>query len=200
MRIDKYQSNRFNNYVIVIFGGTSGIGLMTTIDFISNGAKHVIIASQSEWKWIRAKQKLKNIFPNYSNITPNEIQIFDSTLEYMKCDIRLENNVKNTLKQVINKYKYVNVIYNNAGVQPISGNSDGDDITKLDIESYQMNDGSIIYRIPASSVNSPDEKCSTRATDFCENPIATSIIGTFFCLKWEMYHAFQQSINVPVSL
>lgn len=81
-----------------------------------------------------------------------------------------------------------------------------------------MDDGSIIYRIPPPQPTSKcdcnssglcfyckpshhfKENCSTPASIFCENPIATSAIGMVYCLKWEMYYAFQQSSNIPVSI
>lgn len=187
----------------MIFGGTSGIGLTTVIDFIKHGASHIIIAGRSEWKWERAKNILEDEFGKYPRThsllesinQDNELEILDCTLEYIKCDVRLESNVKNLLENVIDKYKYINVYFNNAGVQPVYGDGDGDDITKLDIESYQSDDGSIYYRIPGKK-----QDCSTPTSDFCENPIATSIIGLFYCLKWEMYYAFKQTNNIPVSI
>lgn len=319
---------RFKDYVVVIFGGTSGIGLCTAIEFIEQGAKCVIICGRSIWKWKRARDKIYEKFtgeklinepkselnesktdlietktesiepksesigrvrshyairppsvdtmkvnePAGQNITKkvitksasqefskeflecenpepnniikinkiefdtitfkNKMLVYDETigynqiLEYKQCDVRLENDVENVIKSTIDKYDCVNVYFNNAGVQPIWGTSDGD-ITKLEIKSeIDKNDGSIIYRIPSpqpttrceginmtySELN-PSKKdneskkcheiiknCSTPTSIFCENPIATSVIGMLYCLKWEVRYFFNSKKQVPLSI
>ena len=198
--------NRFKNSNIVIFGGTTGIGLMTAIDFVENGATHIIVIGRSKWKWDRAKNKIKDVFVNDivdkdDVVFGDKVEIGESSIEYMQGDVRVESDVKTILDAVIEKYTYVNVYFNNAGVQPTIGNSDGSDITKLDIESHRLDDGSIIYRIPMqSSLGESVGPCSTPASDFCENPIATSVIGMFYCLKWEMFYAFEQKKDISVSI
>lgn len=188
------EKQRFDEYVVVIFGGTSGIGLMTAIEFANHGAKHVIVSGRSPWKWERAIGLIQN---NYqTQLTDKIIHIGQSTIEYIQCDVRLEESVKELISGVIDKYGYVNVYFNNAGVQDTSGRSDGDDISKLQLESHQMEDGSLIYRLPKSN----NAHCSTPATDFCENPIMTSVFGVFYCLKWEMHFASIQEPNVPISI
>lgn len=201
-------NNRFKDYVVLIFGGTSGIGLATAIEFINEGASVVIISGRSEGKWSRAKEKINEYCDKkIVSVEENIINFEDSILEYAPCDVRLSDNVKNLIELVIEKYKNINVYFNNAGVQPVWGDGDGDDITKLNLESYVDTDGSIIYRIPPpqpSSENTlidPNTKnCSTPTSIFCENPIATSAIGMFYCLKWEMHYVFQQESDIPVSI
>lgn len=107
---------RFQNYVVLILGGTSGIGLETSIQFINQGAKHVIISGRSYWKWTRAKSKIIELLgPQITSIRDNLIGLKHSTLEYEPCDVRLEAGVQDLIEIVIRKYKYINVYFNNAG-------------------------------------------------------------------------------------
>lgn len=201
MLINMNQIDRFSNSIILIFGGTSGIGLMTAIDFINNGSKHIVVCGRSEWKWNRAKDI---IFDNVNKLilkTENNKIIFENTsIEYMTCDVRVEDTVKTIIKNTINSYGYINVYFNNAGVQPIWGNTDGD-ITEINIESELTPHGEIIYKIPNNSRHKQQkDTCSSPASDYCENPIATFVMGITYCLKWEVHFAFTQSSDIPVSI
>uniref|UniRef100_A0A6G6AB85 Short-chain type dehydrogenase reductase family protein n=1 Tax=Borely moumouvirus TaxID=2712067 RepID=A0A6G6AB85_9VIRU len=193
-------SDRFKNNIVLIFGGTSGIGLMTAIDFIKNGAKHVIICGRSEWKWTRAKNIIqKNMNEYIVKEYDDKIEFKNSTIQYIQGDVRIEDSVKNVIKKTIKIHGYINVYFNNAGVQPIWGNTDGD-ITELNYDSNST-DGEIIYKIQSTERDKKFRNtCSTPTSDFCENPIATFVMGIIYCLKWELYYAFTQSSNVPVSI
>lgn len=194
---------RFSDSVVLIFGGTTGIGLMTTIDFIIHNTSHIILASRSEWKWKRAIDKIHNIFGDSVNILNEfKISVLNSTVEYIPCDVRIENDVKQTIQKTIDKYHYINVYFNNAGIQPITGNTDGD-ITEIEIPSEKLLDGTIVYKIPPNNDNPNNDNsfvCSTPASNYCENPIATFIMGMTFCLKHEVKFALEQKSSIPVSI
>ncbi|AKI80152.1 putative short-chain type dehydrogenase/reductase [Acanthamoeba polyphaga mimivirus] len=205
---------RFSDSVVLIFGGTTGIGLMTTIDFIIHNTSHIILASRSEWKWKRAIDKIRNIFGDLVNLSSEfKISVLNSTVEYIPCDIRIENDVKQTIQKTIDKYHYINVYFNNAGVQPTTGHIDGD-ITEIEIPSEKLFDGTIVYKIPPNNYDNSNHNnlnhnnsnndnsfvCSTPASTYCENPIATFIMGMTFCLKHEVKFALEQKSNIPVSI
>nr|AEX62813.1 uncharacterized short-chain type dehydrogenase_ reductase [Moumouvirus Monve] len=194
-------SDRFKNNIVLIFGGTSGIGLMTAIDFINHGAKHVTVCGRSDWKWTRAKNIIqKNMNEYIIKEHDDKIEFSNSIIQYIPGDVRVESSVKNLIKKTKDIYGYINIYFNNAGVQPIWGNTDGD-ITELNYESDLTPDGEILYKIPSTERDKRlRNTCSTPASDFCENPIATFVMGIIYCLKWELYHAFTQSSNIPVSI
>ena len=196
------QTDRFSDYVVLIFGGTSGIGLMTMIDFINNGASHIIIASRSDWKWNRAINKLKEVYSiELNQIDSTNLKIGHSTIEYYPCDVRLEDSVKETIQYTINKYQYINVYFNNAGIQPTTGHTDGE-ITELEFPSSQDEAGIISYHVPLTSQSQSKSNgpCSTPASPYCENPIATFVMGLTYCLKTELNFALKQNPAIPVSI
>ena len=68
-------------------------------------------------------------------------------------------------------------------------------------------DGSIVYKIPAPQPKSPKmtkvkrSSQKTIVSQFTESEIATSCIGTFYCLKWEVGLAFaRQPKNLSLSI
>lgn len=139
-------------------------------------------------------------------------------IEYYPCDIRVEVQVKDMIQYIFEKYKRLDVCFNNAGVQP--GVVFGMDISITDfhLDSYVGEDGSINYSLaPPQPLSYPlyeqtqninkiqnqenIENTEKGTSPFRENEIATSCIGTFYCLKWEI--AFIERFNpqdIPVSI
>src|SRR5262245_55762786 len=101
-------SARFNHKVIFITGGTSGIGLATAVQFVKEGAAHVIVCGRTPSKWDLAQDYIQK------HLTKDEMQI----LEYWPCDVRIESQVKAILENIYSKYKRLDVAFNNAGVSP----------------------------------------------------------------------------------
>ena len=110
----------------------------------------------------------------------------------------------------------MDVAFNNAGVQPgVMTESNSGFITDLFLDSFVTPDGSITYSIPPPQPQSfaqqnniqpenlekekklhPSE--STSASPFRESEIATSCIGTFYCMKWEVKYAFDRGTPLCV--
>ncbi|AYV84216.1 MAG: hypothetical protein Hyperionvirus19_40 [Hyperionvirus sp.] len=179
--------DRFGDRVAVIFGGTTGIGLETAIEFVRENISKVVVCGRSPEKW------------NYSlGTVRNRLGKLADRIEYKGCDVRIYSQVDAVMKYVFDKYGRCDIMFNNAGVQPLA--VDGGDITKMDWESFVGNDGSIIFRIPPLNKDS----CLTGRTptsNFCENPIATTVIGTFNCLKAELTYVYAlQPKNLPVAI
>jgi NAD(P)-dependent dehydrogenase (short-subunit alcohol dehydrogenase family) len=169
----------FTDQVILITGGTSGIGLATAIAFSEAGAAHVIVIGRSLQKWVDAQPKL-----------PTE-----NVIEYWPCDVRVEVQVRDTIQRIFTKYNRLDVCFNNAGVQPVN---DGD-ITKLDFDSFKDDDGALYFYLPPHGECLPSQK--TPVSRYCENPIATSIFGVFYCIKWELWHIYRyQPKYLPVAI
>ncbi|AYV76458.1 MAG: putative short-chain type dehydrogenase/reductase [Terrestrivirus sp.] len=178
------KSNRFNNRIAVIFGGTTGIGLETAIEFVKENISKVIVCGRTLEKWESSKEKISK-----------ELNTLADRIEYKQCDVRVYDQVDTVIKYIFETYGHLDICFNNAGVQPTSGG----DITQETFESSIENDGSIIFKIPGKI-----QSCSyghTPTSSHCENPIATSIIGIFNCLKAELTYIYRsQSKDLPVSI
>lgn len=106
-------TNSIKNKVVIITGGTRGIGLATVKLFLENGAKVALCGSRKETVDIALKE-IKEINPNY------EVMGFDTNL----IDI---DEVKAMADTVINKWGKIDVLINNAGVSDAKPLYDQDD-------------------------------------------------------------------------
>lgn len=191
---------RFQDKVVFISGGTSGIGLATAVQFALEGAAHVIVCGRRKSKWMDAQ---KYIDEKLSGTQKN-------CIEYWPCDVRVEDQVQKTIAKIFDEYGRLDVCFNNAGVQPgVVTGADSGFITDMFLQSSIAEDGSIIYRIPPPQPDSGAEfqhaareaTQTTPASPFTESEIATSCIGVFYCVKWEVYYSFaKQPKDLPVSI
>lgn len=90
----------FENKVAVITGATSGIGRATAKMFAQEGAIVVLVA----------RNKLKG------QLLVEEIKADGGCAEYFFCDVSNEDSVKYLSDIVENKYKRVDILFNNAGI------------------------------------------------------------------------------------
>jgi NAD(P)-dependent dehydrogenase (short-subunit alcohol dehydrogenase family) len=165
-------ASRFRGQIVFITGGTSGIGLEAAIEFAKAGAEQVVVCGRTLLKWQLAQQRIQQ------SGAPNVIQ-------YVPCDVRVETQVAATIANLYTTFGRVNVCVNNAGVQPVYSG----DITQVHFESAQDADGAIVYRLPQPGHCAVDQ--TTPVSPFCESPIATSVFGVLYCLKWELAYARQ---------
>ena len=91
----------FSNKVVLITGGSSGIGLSAAIKFAEEGAKVAILARGKE-KLASAVQEIKDIVPG-SDPLP------------IACDVRDEQGIQAAYKQIENHFGYIDIVVNNAG-------------------------------------------------------------------------------------
>lgn len=192
-------THRFQDKVIFITGGTSGIGLATAIQFAAEGAKHVIVCGRLEEKWKKAQASIQK------HLSRQAMQ----AIEYWPCDVRIESEMQKIIATIYDKYQRLDVAFNNAGVAPGIGDDAGD-IEQLNFHSRILEDGSIAYIIPPPQPLSTksnlkwqaqDKTQASRISPYRENPIATSIFGTFYSMKWELIYAFKrQPKNLPMAI
>ena len=192
--------SRFQDKVILITGGTSGIGLASAAQFALEGAAHVIVCGRAESKWTEAQTYLdKKLSATEKNL-----------IQYWPCDVRVESQVQSLISNVFDKFGRIDVYFNNAGVQPgVVTGPDSGSITEMFFDSSIAEDGSILYRIPAPQPESPESfkdaktrpSQTTPASKFCESELATSCVGMFYCLKWQIHFTFEkQPKDHPVSI
>jgi NAD(P)-dependent dehydrogenase (short-subunit alcohol dehydrogenase family) len=198
--MNNIKGSQFQDKVVFITGGTSGIGLATAVQFALAGAAAVIVCGRRESKWIEAGKYIDEKLSTEQK----------KRIEYWSCDVRIESQVKDTIEQIFTKFGRLDICFNNAGVQPgVVTGADSGFITEMFFESSIAADGSIIYRVPPpqpesgiefqNAVREPTQ--STPASPFCESEIATSCIGIFYCLKWEIHYIFEkQPLDLPVSI
>lgn len=193
-------NTRFKDQVIFITGGTSGIGLATAVQFVQAGAAHVIVCGRSAAKWDEAQTYLQ------AHLSKEQIQI----LEYWPCDVRNENEIKNTIEKIFDKYGRLDVAFNNAGVSP-GIQPGGTDFDNMNFGSLLGEDGAILFSLAAPQPTSTETADKTWQandptqaqlnSDYRENPMATSIFGVFYSMKWEIFYAFKrQPKHLPFAI
>jgi dihydroanticapsin dehydrogenase len=89
---------KLENKIILITGGSRGIGFTTAKLFVDEGAI-VIITSKNQEQIDKAKEELGDIVG-------------------IKADITKENDVKNLIATIIEKFGRIDILVNNAGVLP----------------------------------------------------------------------------------
>ena len=94
-------THSMNNKVIVITGGSRGIGLETTLDLLRQGAT-VIIASRDK---IQANEAIESI-KNKTNI---------SRCIFMHLDLTDYDNINQFVEKIKNNYGKIDILINNAG-------------------------------------------------------------------------------------
>lgn len=92
------------NKVIVITGASSGIGEATARKLADAGAKIVLGARRTE--------KLKTLVA--------EIRNDGGKADYQKTDVTKKEDVQALINLAFKKYQRVDVLYNNAGLMPLS--------------------------------------------------------------------------------
>lgn len=107
---------RFTDKVVIITGGTSGIGLATAKEFLKEGA-FLILAATNEERGAKAVTELNTIDDS-------------GRVDYVRCDIGEEDDIKALMDFTDKKYGRLDVLCNNAAVD------DGYDIENTSAEVW----------------------------------------------------------------
>jgi len=89
-------NKRLDNKVALITGGTSGIGAETARLFIQEGAK-VMISGRSEEKGRMLSEEL------------------GKNSQYLLSDVTKEEDIENSIKETVNQFGKLDILFNNAG-------------------------------------------------------------------------------------
>ena len=90
------------NKVVLITGGSRGIGATTAKYFAEHGYDVVITYCNSQKEAKESQKKLENKY--------------HVSVEIMKCDLEQEEEIKEVVNQTINIFKRIDVLVNNAGI------------------------------------------------------------------------------------
>src|SRR5712672_3444827 len=90
-----------NHRVVLITGALTGIGLATALAFAKDGARIVVAGRRDE-----AGQNLVA-----------ELRRLDAEAEYVKADVRHEDDVRNLVDKTVARFGPLDVAVNNAGTE-----------------------------------------------------------------------------------
>ncbi len=93
--------SRFDGKVVLVTGGTSGIGKITALAFAAAGAR-VVVSGRREAEGAEVV---------------DEIQKAGGTATFVRADVAREPDVKNLIERTIAAYGRLDVAFNNAGVE-----------------------------------------------------------------------------------
>lgn len=94
---------KLENKVALVTGGTSGIGEACVKIFLENGAK-VVFCGRNEEKGNEVCKRMIDILGA------------DICVKYIKCDVSIEEEVKNLIDETVKTYGTIDILFNNSGV------------------------------------------------------------------------------------
>ncbi|KOB66312.1 3-dehydroecdysone 3alpha-reductase [Operophtera brumata] len=114
----QYTTNMsFANKVVIVTGGSSGIGATTAIHFAKEGAQVAIVG--------RNETNLKDVAAQISKVGKNPLII--------KADVSKDDEVKTIIKNTVDKFGKLDILVNNAGLVRYSDVGDEDFLEKYDV-------------------------------------------------------------------
>src|SRR5690349_14162063 len=91
--------------VVLITGGLTGIGRAAAVAFAKRGAKVVVAGRRDE----------------AGNALAEELRVFGSEAEFVKADVRKEDEVRNMVDKTVSRFGRLDVAVNNAGTEGVGG-------------------------------------------------------------------------------
>jgi NAD(P)-dependent dehydrogenase (short-subunit alcohol dehydrogenase family) len=96
---------RYEDKVVVITGGSHGIGKGCAFEFVKAGAK-VVICSRHETEGRRVETELKSVSRGLADAC------------FIQCDVSKTENISNLIEAAVSKYERIDCLINNAGWHP----------------------------------------------------------------------------------
>lgn len=92
---------RFEGKVVVVTGGSRGIGRATALEFAKEGAGVIVVYNKAADEADKVVDAIKKM---------------GRKAQAIKCDVAHENEVKAMVDKAINSFKHVDILVNNAGI------------------------------------------------------------------------------------
>lgn len=127
--------SRFTGKVVLVTGGTSGIGAATAVAFATEGAK-VVLSGRREKEGLAVVEQIARA---------------GGTAHFVQADVAKEADVKRLVEATVAKYGRLDVAFNNAGVEyvsPLTEVTEADYRRVFDINVWGVI-ASMKYEIPA---------------------------------------------------
>lgn len=99
------RNHKFGGKIVLITGASSGIGKQAAFDFASAGARVIILVA-------RTGSKLAEL----ENIIRGRTEIGQVNVVSYRCDVSNKQEVSELARKVIERYGYVDILINNAGI------------------------------------------------------------------------------------
>ena len=112
-------SNRFQDKVIIVTGGASGMGLSTVQRFLDEGA-NVVVGDLNEENGEAVLAQAKD-------------DGYESQIRFVKVDVSKESNIEELLQTASSQFGRLDVLFNNAGIGGAFG-----PITEIDEEDWDQ--------------------------------------------------------------
>lgn len=110
----------FKNKIVVISGGTSGIGKTTAIDFSKKGATVIALTVDND------------------EIAKKSIEEIGNNAEYIKCDVSSDEQVKKAIEYIVKKYGRIDCAFNNAGIGPDGVRMPYESLTEISEKTWDL--------------------------------------------------------------
>ena len=108
-------NKRFSDKVVLITGASSGIGKDSAIKFANEGAKVVLVS--------RSREKLEAV--------ADEIRLFNQNVLVIPTDVSSPDQVVAAVRETVEKFGRVDVLFNNAGSSEVGLVEDEDFVKKV---------------------------------------------------------------------
>lgn len=108
----------FKDKIVIITGGTSGIGKNTAIEFSKRGAKVIALTLDRQ------------------EVCEKAIEEIGNGAEYIKCNVASHEDVKSAIEYVVNKYGRIDCAFNNAGIGPDGVRMPYESLTEISVETW----------------------------------------------------------------
>ena len=110
----------FKGKVVIITGGTSGIGKQAAIEFSRKGAHVVAFTVDKE------------------EVCNEAIKEIGNDASYIHCDVSKEEDVKKAIEEVVLKYGRLDCAFNNAGIGPDGVRMPYESLTEISEKTWDL--------------------------------------------------------------
>ena len=105
MRLLKRDHDKLGGKIVLITGASRGIGKQTAMDFASKGVGVVILVARTQSKLV----ELESIIRGSTELRQVNVVSY-------RCDVSNKREVRELAQKVIDKFGYVDILINNAGI------------------------------------------------------------------------------------